>query len=158
MDRYTQALTLGRDILVVGDLNCKVMNPHSPEEVALVEMCNSVSLTQLIKEPIWVTATSSTLIDMVMTCNIKLVEKSGVIISHISDHYLAYATLKLKLPKPPVNFVNQDLTRVMTAIDLFVILNRYGGTMFMYLMMQVKCWINLITCFLRCWITTPLSR
>lgn len=99
--------------------------------VALVEICNSVNLTQLIKEPIQVTVTSSTLIYMVMTSNTKLVEKSRVVVSHTSDHYLVYATLQLKLPKPHVNFVK---ARSYKNYDSqFVILNRYCGTMFMHL-------------------------
>ena len=28
-----------------------------------------------------------------------------MVVSHISDHYLVYAALKINLPKPPVNFI-----------------------------------------------------
>ena len=40
-----------------------------------------------------------------MTSSVKLVEMSGVIVSHVSDHYLVNATLKVKLPRPLVNLV-----------------------------------------------------
>ena len=51
------------------------------------------------------TETSSTLIDVIMTSSIDLVERSGVLKSHISDHYLVYALLKLKISKPPSSYV-----------------------------------------------------
>ena len=36
MDKYTQALTFGKDILVAGDLNCDMLKPRSPEANALL--------------------------------------------------------------------------------------------------------------------------
>ena len=47
MDKYTQALTFGKDILVVvcrGDLNCDMSKPHSPQANALIDLSNSVNL------------------------------------------------------------------------------------------------------------------
>ena len=106
MDKYTQALTFGKDILVAGDLNCDMLKPHSPEANALLDLCNSVNLTQLIKEPTQVTENSSTLIDVIMTSSNNIVEDSGVVVSHISEHFLVYTSLKLKLPKSPSGSVN----------------------------------------------------
>ena len=88
MDKYTQALTFGKDILVAGDLNCDMFKPCSPEANALLDLCNSVNLTQLIKEPTRVTENSSTLIDVIMTSSNYIVEDSRVVVSHISDHFL----------------------------------------------------------------------
>ena len=105
MDKYSQALTFGKNIIVAADLNCDMLKPRSPEAVALQDLCDSVSLTQLIKEPIRVTETSSTLIDVIMTSSTDLVERSDVLKSHISDHYLVYAFLKLKISKPPPSYV-----------------------------------------------------
>ena len=98
MDKYTQALTFGKDILVAGDLNCDMLKLRSPEANALLDLCNSVNLTQLIKEPTRVTENSSTRIDVIMTSSNNIVEDSGVVVSHISDHFLVYTSLKLKLP------------------------------------------------------------
>ncbi len=112
MENYTYALTLGKEIIVVGDLNCDVLKPDSPSAVALLNFCESVNLTQLIKEPTRVTENSASLIDVIMTSNVNLVENHGVVSSHISDHYLTYASVKLKMPKQSVTYV-QDLTRIM---------------------------------------------
>ena len=57
MDKYSQALTLGKNIIVAADLNCDMLKPRSPEAVALQDLCDSVNLTQLIKEPTRVTET-----------------------------------------------------------------------------------------------------
>ena len=82
-----------------------MLKPHSLEAVALQDLCHSVNLTQLIKESTRVTETSSILNDVIMTFSIDLVERSGVLKSHISDHYLVYALLKLKISKPPPSYV-----------------------------------------------------
>ena len=58
----------------------------------------------MIKEPTQVTETSSSLIDIIMTSNVSLVENYGAVLSHISDHYLIYASLKLKILKPPPSY------------------------------------------------------
>ena len=77
-----------------------MLKPRSLEAVALQDLCDSVNLTQLIKESTRLTETSSTLIDVIMTSGIDLVERSGVLKSHINDYYLVYALLKLKISKP----------------------------------------------------------
>ena len=40
-----------------------------------------------------------------MASNTAIVVESGVVESHISDHYLVYSVLNLKLPKPPPTYV-----------------------------------------------------
>lgn len=105
MDNYSQALTLGKPLVITGDLNCNLLEPQCSEAIALLDFCKSVNLTQLIKEPTRVTETSSTLLDVIITSNTNLVDSSGVLPCHISDHYLVHATLKLKNPKPPPRFV-----------------------------------------------------
>ena len=40
-----------------------------------------------------------------MTTNTALVAESGVMENHISDHYLIFTVLKLKLPKPQPTFI-----------------------------------------------------
>ena len=104
MDKCTQALTFGKDFLVAGDLNCDMLKPRLTEANALLDLCNSVNLTQLIKEPTRVTGNSSTLIDVIMTSSNNIVEDSGVVVCHIS--FLVYTSLKLKLPKSPSGSVN----------------------------------------------------
>jgi hypothetical protein len=98
MDNYSYALTLKKDIFVVGDLNCNLLK-SGPESDALNELCSSLNLFQLIKEPTRVTLQSSSLIDVILTSNTSLVVESGVEETHISDHFLVYSILKLKLPK-----------------------------------------------------------
>ena len=106
MDKYTQALTFGKDILVGGDLNCDMLKPHSPQANALLDLCNSVNLNRLIKEPTRVTENSSNLINVIMTSSNNIVEESGVVVSHVGDHFLVYTSLKLKLPWSPSGSVN----------------------------------------------------
>ena len=57
-------------------------------------------MKQLITEPTRVTSISETLIDVIMTSNSALVADSGVVETHISDHYLVYAVLNFNALKP----------------------------------------------------------
>ena len=57
IENYIHALTLGKEIIVVGDLNCDLLKPDSPEAMSLLDFCTSVNQTQLIKEPARVTET-----------------------------------------------------------------------------------------------------
>ena len=61
MDQYLQALTHGKSVLVVGDLNCDLLM-SSYESRALNDFCSSLNMKQLITEPTSVTPTSESLI------------------------------------------------------------------------------------------------
>lgn len=104
MENYTHDLTFGKEIFVTGDLNCNMLN-NCPEAHALGDLCDSLNLTQLIKIPTRVTPHSSSLIDVILASDAGLVADSGVVETHISDHYLVYSTLKLKRPKPAPTYV-----------------------------------------------------
>ena len=60
---------------------------------------------------------------MIMTSSTDLVERSDVVKSHISDHYLVYAFLKLKISKPPPSYVkvrsykNYDSQRFVSDLE-----------------------------------------
>ena len=122
MGKYSQALTFRKNI-VAADLNCDILKPRSPEAVALQDLCDRVNLSQLINEPTRMTVTSSTLIDVIMTSSINLVERSAVLKSHISDHYLVYAFFKLKISKTPPSYVkiksykNYDSQRFVSDLE-----------------------------------------
>ena len=90
--------------MVVGDLNCVLLTSFY-ESRALNDLCSSLNMKQLITEPTRVTATSETLIDVIMTSNSALVTDSGVVETHISDQYLVYVVLNLKAPKPLPTYV-----------------------------------------------------
>ena len=104
MDNYSYALTLGKDIFVVGDLNCNLLK-GGPESDALNKLCSSLNLFQLIKEQTRLTLQSSSLIDVILTSNTSLVAESGVEETHLSDHFLVYSILKLKLPKKSPDYM-----------------------------------------------------
>ena len=61
-----------------------------------------------------VTERSSSLIDVIMTSNSSLIVENGTLDAHLSDHYLVFSVLNLKIPKPaPVyitarNYKNYD--------------------------------------------------
>ena len=103
-DKYIKALTIGKEIIIAGDLNCDLLKIN-PDSTALVDICTALNLKQLISTPTRVTEHSSTLIDVIMTSNSDVVSKSGVLETCISDHFVVYLSLSLKLPKPPPKFV-----------------------------------------------------
>ena len=130
--RYSQALMLRKEVIITGDLNCNLLS-NSPESHALKDLCTLLNLAQLISKPTRVTETTETLIDVMLTTNPDLLRRSDVCEITISDHFLVYCILNLKLPKPrpteittrsyknfnPETF-NVDIGRVpWSTIDLF---------------------------------------
>ena len=89
MDTYTQALTRGKKIFVVGDLNCDMLK-ILPETDTLSNLCSSLNLTQLLTSQPRVTMQSSSLIDVIMASNTAIVVESGVVESRISQTIIWY--------------------------------------------------------------------
>ena len=102
-DRYTQALVYGLPILVVGDLNCDFLVSSSKSRI-LNNLCTSLNMKQLITQSTRVTETSKSLIDVIFTSNPAIIVDSGIVETHISDHYLVFAALNLRMPKPPAAY------------------------------------------------------
>ena len=46
-----------------------------------------------------------TLIDVIFTSNPAITMDSGIVETHISDHYLVFAVFNLRMPKPPAAYV-----------------------------------------------------
>ena len=107
MPNYTRALSQNMDIVVCGDLNCNMMNKECAEAQVLNKLCLTMNLTQLITEPTRVTASSQSLIDVILVSNIRIVKNSAVVKSTISDHYIITVQFNLKTPKivPTINTV-----------------------------------------------------
>ncbi|CAB4040401.1 Hypothetical predicted protein [Paramuricea clavata] len=101
---YVQALTLNKQILVLGDLNCNMLE-NGQERRALTNFSTELNLTQIIKTSTRITATSQTLIDVILVSSTALVLESGVINTSISDHLPVYVLLKLKAPKMPACYI-----------------------------------------------------
>ena len=90
------ALTPGKDIFILGDLNCNVLDISDGNARALLDFCSTFNLTQVIKQPTRRTDLSETLIDVIIVTNKYLVKTSGVRPVTISDHDLVFITLNLK--------------------------------------------------------------
>ena len=102
--KYTQALSLNRDIGVTGDLNCHLLS-ENPRGDALRSFCATVNVTQLIDKPTRVTETSRSLLDIIMISDPALAKVSGVLGVTISDHFLVFVDINLKSPKQAPTYV-----------------------------------------------------
>ncbi|CAB4010014.1 Hypothetical predicted protein [Paramuricea clavata] len=85
------------------------MLENGQERRAPTNFSTELNLTQIIKTPTRITATSQTLIDVILVSSTALVLESGVINTSISDHLPVYVLLKLKAPKMYINLKNQML-------------------------------------------------
>ena len=103
-DNYMKALSFGKDLLILGDLNYNLLK-NCPERNALNDLCATLNLKQLVTSPTRVTEHSSSLIDVILASNIALVIDTKVMETHISDHFLIYSVLNLKSPKTPPNYI-----------------------------------------------------
>ena len=97
-------MLLGKEIIILGDLNCNLLNPTSYEAKVLLDTCSELHLTQLIKDPTRITPQTSSLLDIIMISSCSKVKKSGVRDVGISDHSMIYCILKLRTDKPRLEY------------------------------------------------------
>ena len=123
MLKYIQALSLNRDIVVTGDLNCHLLS-ENPRGDALRSFCATVNVMQLIDKPTRVTETSRSLVDIIMVSDPALAKVSGVLEVTISDHFLVFVDINLKSPKQApltllrVPFVTTKLTSLQPTSSI----------------------------------------
>ena len=90
-------LLLGTEIMVTGDLNADFLPGSScPEGRALMDLCNSLNISQLVTQPTRTTDTSLTLIDVALTTNKSFLTRCDINISAVADHCLVAVTFNLK--------------------------------------------------------------
>jgi exonuclease III len=65
-DVTRDALRSNKQIIIIGDLNCDCLDESAAETIALKEFLNVYKLTQLIREPTRSTASSESLIDLLI--------------------------------------------------------------------------------------------
>ena len=85
-DVTREVLRSGKQIVIVGDLNCDYLKNSFPQIKALKEFLDVYKLTQLIHEPTRSAFTSESLIDLLITSAPELFSSAGVIQSGFSDH------------------------------------------------------------------------
>ena len=96
---YIQALTLDKPISILGDLNCDGLNETCTEFKALENFYTDMNLKQLITKPTRITATTQSLLDVILVSSNNKVLDSGVLHRPISDHSIVFTKLKVKKPK-----------------------------------------------------------
>ena len=94
------ALSLNKDIYILGDLNCNVLDAGDQGGRTFLNFCTAYNLTQVINEPTRITQSSKSLIDIILVSNKNVVEESKVLPVSISDHDLVYVTLNVKKTRP----------------------------------------------------------
>ena len=104
---------------------CTLITSRTKNLLRLLEDFNMQNVTA---EPIRITFTTKSLIDLILTTKVDVVRCAGVMPLGISDHCLVYATLKLGSKRPPLkiirtrNFKNfkADMERIpFHILDIF---------------------------------------
>ena len=96
---YIQALLLDKPITILGDLNCDGLKKTGTEYKALEKFCTDMNLKQLITKQTRITATTESLLDVILVSSNNSVLVSSVIHRPISDHSIVFVKLKVKKPK-----------------------------------------------------------
>ena len=88
-------------LAILGDLNCDISHPDkgSREGRTLVDLMNEYNMTNLFREPTRATATSSTLIDVILTNRPRSFLTSGTFDLGLIDHHLDYAVSRSHRPR-----------------------------------------------------------
>ena len=109
-ESFISASALNKDIYILGDLNCNILNSSDSGAKALLDFCSAFNLSQIIDQPTRSTKSSKTLIDVVLVTNKNMLKNSGVMPISISDHDLVYITLNFKKRRPkPVYIMRHSL-------------------------------------------------
>ena len=102
---YIQALTLDKPITILGDLNCDGLNETCTEFKALENFYTDMNLKQPITKPTRITATTPSLLDVILVSSNNKVLDSGVWHRPISDHSIVFTKLKVKKSKATTQFI-----------------------------------------------------
>ena len=104
-NNMTHALTLNKDFLIAGDLNCNLLSSNV-DSSPLRGLCENFNLKQLITSPTRVSRHHESLIDVIISSNPTLIKDSGVKEITISDHFLVCTVLNLRKQKPRKSIMN----------------------------------------------------
>ena len=126
MPTYVKALSRNKDIVLTGDANFDFIL-KTPRSDVLWSFCTSVNAHQLIDRPTRVTLTSRSLLDIVMVSNKDIVKTSGVLDLTISDHYLVYVVLDMKVLKPPPIYITTRSFKNYTTEQFSSYIAKYHG-------------------------------
>ena len=90
------------ELIVVGDFNVNLLNVNKPKVQQLISLFDSFGLRQVVGEPTRVTASSATLIDLMVISCPDVVGGVGVEdLGNITDHFLTYCSITLPGPGSP---------------------------------------------------------
>lgn len=105
-----------KHLFVLTDLNIDLLKPDLPKAVDLHSFLSQLSLEQMVREPTRITATSSTLLDLVITDSSELCKAIKVYHNNaLSDHGMVVAEFTVKKPKEPKRFIStRSIARVNT--------------------------------------------
>ena len=113
----------------------------------LVSIMDGSLLTQLIVSPTRVTMNSRTLIDhMYTTCGDNHV-LSGVVKTHVSDHFLTFTIVNCNdVNEPPKTLLDLGPSRILRKMHLLMILFNYHLLTFKEKAMSMKLGVNGMIC------------
>ena len=99
-----------KNVLIVGDLNCDVFHRNSVSNLSsagikLLRLLDQVNFSVVNDQPTRVSVNTSTLIDLVITNKPELITTTKTLELGISDHMLVYASLRIKVKRPPCKIV-----------------------------------------------------
>lgn len=90
-----------KDTVITGDFNCNFLASEYNEHTnKLNDLITEYQLQQIIKNPTWITPTTKTLLDIIITKidDTEIID-SGIIHLGINDHSLVYVCRKVSIPK-----------------------------------------------------------
>ena len=92
---------MSKDVFILGDFNCDMLNPNKPPNQGrdLMDIMDIFAFENLISGATRITDNSQTLLDLVLTNSKLRVLQAGVSNPHVSDHALVYAILRVFSPK-----------------------------------------------------------
>ena len=85
-DVVRSQICAGKEVIVIGDLNCNLINKSLVQTQRAIEFLEANCLIQLISSPTRHLQTGSTLIDLIITSTPSIFSRVGCLENSLSDH------------------------------------------------------------------------
>lgn len=113
-DTLSEYSALSDFTICMGDFNINLFNINESTVSRMLDLFDTLNMTQLIESPTRVTATSSTLLDLLVADRNAQILKTGTFSVEFSDHYVIHCKLNLKSDK---NIKREFFTRTYKYFD-----------------------------------------
>ena len=101
LSEFDWAVSMKKRVVLMGDLNCNLLDPSQSNTKHLTSFCRQLKLTELVGAPTRLTGSTASQLDVILTNSPDYFHETSANPFSASDHHLIFTHLGLKTPQPP---------------------------------------------------------